>query len=90
MQQPILNRLTESVFSTLNMYVPVIQYKASIIQLCRDRDRERAQARGNHKSKTPKNDGLTTRKGCKGTSREGEKESSTGGRWMEHRQIGKS
>ncbi|XP_049343439.1 uncharacterized protein LOC125807743 [Solanum verrucosum] len=25
----------------------------------RDRDRERAQARGNHKSKTPKNDGLT-------------------------------
>ncbi|KAK6788336.1 hypothetical protein RDI58_016861 [Solanum bulbocastanum] len=44
--QPILNRLTESVLSTLN-YVP------------RDRDRERAQARGNHKSKTPKNDGLT-------------------------------
>ncbi|KAG5603233.1 hypothetical protein H5410_034603 [Solanum commersonii] len=32
--QPILNRLTESVFSTLNMYVLVIQYKASIIQLC--------------------------------------------------------
>ncbi|XP_060177031.1 uncharacterized protein LOC132607189 [Lycium barbarum] len=25
----------------------------------RDRDRERAQARGNHKAKNPKNDGLT-------------------------------